>query len=75
MRFSPLEHAYCEKRRLDDAQVRAGDGKGPRRIRDADRAAERQNIRSWRLRSGPTGRECWRALGFDALPSNAIQIS
>ena len=67
------EHACCEKRRLDDAQVRAKEGKNPKRTRDAEAAAERQNIRCRRLRSGPPGQECWRVLGFLALPSNAIQ--
>ncbi len=68
------EHACCEKRRLDDAQARAKDGKGPKRTRDAKAAAERQMVRCRRLRSGPPGRECWRALGFAALPSNAVQM-
>ncbi len=65
------EHACCEKRRLDDAQARAKDGKGPKRKRDVEAAAERQKVRCRRLRSGPPTRECWRALGFAAVPSNA----
>ena len=34
------EHACCEKRRLDDAQVRAKEGKNPKRTRDAEAATE-----------------------------------
>ena len=63
------EHASCEKRRLDDAQVRAKEGKSPKRTRDAEAAAERQRIRCRRIRSGPPGQECWRALGFKIVPS------
>ena len=33
---------------------------------------ERQKVRCRRLRSGPEGRECWRALGFTGLPSAAL---
>ena len=65
------EHACCEKRRLDDAEARAKDGTRPKRKREAEAAAERQKVRCRRLRSGHPGRECWRALGFLALPSNA----
>ena len=66
------EHACCEHRRLSDAQALNEAGKGPRKVRDSSQAAERQRKRCERLRSGPTGRECWRALGFHALPSNAV---
>ena len=65
------EHARCEHRRLSDAQELAEADKRPRKVRDSSQAAQRQRKRCERLRSGPTGRECWRALGFHALPSNA----
>ena len=52
------EHACCEKRRYDDAVARMAAGGKPKRTRNEDGIAQRQQVRNRRLRL------CWLALGF-----------
>ena len=52
------EHACCEKRRYDDAVARMAAGGKPKRTRNEDGVAQRQQVRNRRLRLG------WLALGF-----------